>query len=225
MNQITDMNAVKDVALSFLYLDIEEEKSIPLFVQHPIFQNRIMFVGDQRIDLLSDDADIVRDFYTEKIQAVSSLDTFFCIIRKPYYLAFLKYAKPFLSVSDFSHMLGEAWTLEEMPNDDVNVSVSQAVRWFRSADKKFLMNDSEYQAYQNLPDILTVYRGVTPGHNPDGLSWTSDIEKAQWFANRFGSGYLLKGTARKKDVLAYFGRRREEEVVISPKKLSNISRI
>lgn len=148
MNQITDMNAVKDVALTFLYLDIEEEKSIPLFVQHPIFQNRIMFVGDQSIDLLSEDAEIVRDFYAGKIRAVSSLDTFFCIIRKPYYLTFLKYAKPFLSVSDFSHLLGEAWTLEEMPNDDVNVPVSQAVRWFRSADKKSLrthMKDSRHQ--------------------------------------------------------------------------------
>lgn len=48
--------------------------------------------------------------------------------------------------------------------------------------------------------LLETYRkgGVTPGHNPDGMSWTRERDKAEWFANRFGEGYILKGTAKKK---------------------------
>ena len=85
------------------------------------------------------------------------------------------------------------------------------------------MNEEEHQTYQQLPETFTVYRGVTPGHNPSGLSWTTSLEKAKWFANRFGEGYIRQGTANKSDVLAYFsGRGSEEEIVISPKSLQDL---
>lgn len=118
-------------------------------------------------------------------------------------------------------MLGECWTEEENPNGDVNVSTSMAARWFRQADKKALMNNDEYEVYSELPETFTVYRGVTPGHNPDGMSWTRERDKAEWFANRFGEGYILKGTAKKEDVLAFFSRRSEEEIVIEAKNVKN----
>ena len=83
------------------------------------------------------------------------------------------------------------------------------------------MYDDEYEIYKNLPDTFTVYRGVTPEGNPDGMSWTREYDKAEWFSNLFGKGYILEGTASKKDVLAFFSRRREEEVVIEAKKVKN----
>ena len=53
------------------------------------------------------------------------------------------------------------------------------------------------------------------------MSWTRDLSKADWFSRRFGDGYVLKGIANKKDVLAFFSRRGEEEVVIEAKKVKN----
>ena len=98
-----------------------------------------------------------------------------------------------------------------------NVSLVVAARWVRQADKKILMNETEYEIYLSLPDSFTVYCGVSTGRNPDGMSWTQDLEKTEWFSRRYGTGYVLEGLAQKKDVLAFFDRRGEKEIVISAK--------
>ena len=62
---------------------------------------------------------------------------------------------------------------------------------------------------RNLPDEFAVYRGFQ-GRREKGIAWTTDREKAVWFANRFavldrfGEPKLLTGVARKEDVLGYF---------------------
>ena len=218
----TNLEAVRETVLSFLYLDIEETELSPVFVNHPIFESGIMYSGNQCINLFDGGLDEARKLYHQKISSISKTEDFLCIMRKAYYLTFLKYARSALSKTDFSRLLGTAWTEEEMPNDDINVSVFQAARWFRSANKQVLMNPEEYQKYLELPDIFTVYRGVTPGHNPNGLSWTHNLDKAKWFANRFGKGYIRTGIVKKENVLAYFSRRGEEEIVVSPKNLISL---
>lgn len=105
------------------------------------------------------------------------------------------------------------------------MSVSLAARWFRLADKKSLMYDDEYETYTALPESFIAYRGVAPGRNPNGMSWTREYDKAEWFSNRFGEGYVLEGTVNKKDVLAFFSRRGEEEIVIEAKNVQNKQKI
>lgn len=105
------------------------------------------------------------------------------------------------------------------------MSVSLAARWFRLADKKSLMYDDEYETYTALPENFIVYRGVTSGRNPNGMSWTREYDKAEWFSNRFGEGYVLEGTVNKKDTLAFFNRRGEEEIVIEAKNVQNKQKI
>jgi hypothetical protein len=74
------------------------------------------------------------------------------------------------------------------------------------------------------PRWSPVYRGFI-GQRGKGLSWTTDREKAVWFAERFacleelGRPRLVSGHAVKKDVLAYFTRREEAEIVIDPTKV------
>ncbi len=97
------------------------------------------------------------------------------------------------------------------------------LEWFSEADKESLMSDEEWNTYNSLPDEVRVYRGVGEQGNPKGLSWTLNEEKAQWFADRFqmlgGEGYVLTAMARKSDMLAYFSRREEDEVIIDGRKL------
>ena len=152
----TNFEAVRETVLSFLYLDIEKTELSPILVDHPIFESGVMYNGDQYLNLLDDgDLDEVRKLYSQKIASVSRLEDFLCIMRKAYYLTFLKYTKSALSKTDFSRLLSTAWTTEEMPNDDVNVSVAQATRWSQDADKQALMNLEEYQKYLKLPDAFT----------------------------------------------------------------------
>lgn len=80
-----------------------------------------------------------------------------------------------------------------------------------------IMDAAELEAFELLPRILTIHRGHK-AHNKYGWSWTLDLAKAEWFANRLrGAGQVSTITIYKSEALAYFSRRGEEEIVITPK--------
>ena len=222
MRKETDLTAIKNILKDFLHMPVEKTEYSPIVVQHPIFESGISYVNNKMTDIMTPEGfAAVAKRVEEDIDKID--DAFGCvnILRQSYYLTFLKFAKESLSLTDFSMLIGRFWTEEENPNGDVNVPVSLSARWFKSTDKQALMYDDEYKTYKDLPETFTVYRGVTPGRNPDGMSWTRDLSKADWFSRRFGDGYVLEGIANKKDVLAFFSRRGEEEVVIEAKKVKN----
>lgn len=69
---------------------------------------------------------------------------------------------------------------------------------------------------------LPVYRGVSLKGKVKGFSWTEDIERAEWFARRFGSGKVYKALIPPDGILASFSSRGENEIVVDPSKLRNI---
>jgi hypothetical protein len=140
------------------------------------------------------------------------------LIRTPYHLTFLKYCEPYLSPKDLAELFADAWVSSENPNQDVNCPISYLVKMFEKCDKKYLMTEEDYQIYESLPETFTIYRGVAVGRNPQGLSWTQSLEKAEWFAHRFDKpggqqGYVQMCIAKKSRVLAYFNTRGEDEIV------------
>ena len=137
---------------------------------------------------------------------------------------FFKLTQQHLSHKDFSEALADVWTLVEFPNIDVNVSKREFMQFFRRAHKEWLMDEDEYKFYKELPEEITVYRGTGKGaRHLLGLSWTLDYEKAKWFATRWNKkGVIYKGKIRKENVLAYFSRRNESEVVIDVGKLIDV---
>lgn len=197
-----------------------------MVVEHPIFQYGTMMSAGKTYNLL-DQGDLkkVIELYEHMIDDASAPKYCMTIMRPAHFMTFLKYAKSLLSPEDFSELLAYAWTTEDNVNMDANVSLAVAARWFRQADKKILMNETEYVTYLALPDSFTVYRGVSAGRNPDGMSWTQNLEKAEWFSRRYGTGYVLECLAQKKDVLAFFDRIGEKEIVIPAKCIMNKKRM
>lgn len=118
-------------------------------------------------------------------------------------------------------LLAHVWMNMEFPWGDRK----RLLTMFRSPrpQRDKLMEKSEHQALARLPEPFPVYRGFLR-RRANGLSWTTDRKKAIWFARRFakvgiGNPRLLSGIAMKKDVLAYFIRREESEVVIDPEEV------
>ena len=226
MRKETDLDGVKNVLRDFLHLPIEKTKFSPIVVQHPIFESGYTVVDENLVNLMEPDGLKQAVLATEKqIDKINKLIQCTFLVRKSYYLTFLKFIKQYLSLEDFSYLLGLLWTQEEVPNNDVNVPISLSVKWFREADKKFLMDAEEYSEFQKLPEMITVYRGVSKKQKEDGMSWTTSKKKAEWFSKRYGNGYVIMGNANKKDVLAYFTRRNEKEIVIEPQNVKNTRRI
>lgn len=220
----SNLNEIKNIAKSFLYVEITETQFYPVFVMHPIFESGIQSVkiGGQlkMVDITAseDNLELVQSKICEQIDKANTVFSVYNIIRKSYRLTFIKYIKKYLSIDDMSALLAHAWVTSENPNGDVNVSLETVVKWFKSCNKAILMDEQEYNVYSELPEDLIVYRGVAVNRNPYGLSWTIDYSKAEWFAHRFDTeneeGYILKASISKSNVLAYFDSRGESEIVV-----------
>jgi len=101
--------------------------------------------------------------------------------------------------------------------------------WKALPDPHMTMDDNERAVYNLMPDKISIHRGIRhKGHNRRGMSWTRDKERASWFANRWKGQkglqpVVLSTEVKKKDILAYFNGRGEEEVVIMPSKLRKLT--
>ena len=223
----TNLNKVKEVAIAFLYFDIEPSEVGALAVYHPILETGFSTINDngkfEVINLLEDESGLkkIQSQIESRINKADDVVKVYIVIRKSYRLTFLKYIKPYTSKEDFSELLADAWVSSENPNGDVNVSVPELIQWFKEADKSKLMTEEDLSVYNSLPDSLTVYRGVSKGRNPQGISWTQNIETAEWFANRWGDdGCIQSAFIPKEKALAYFNTRDEDELVVDTTDLS-----
>jgi hypothetical protein len=228
MRKETDLEAVKRVAKTFVYLDIQINEQVGFLVNHPFIGEIAVVVKENGKLVLKDvrkeeDLAIVRQNIVNTIDAVTNFQQFIHIVRAPYLPAFFKFTHHFLSLNDYSSFLGSMWTIVEFPNVDDNIPPQEFVRIFRMADKSLLMNDEERRLYLALPDEMTVYRGIRGRGSLKALSWTTDIEQAEWFAKRWDKkGKVYSAMIRKEDVLSMFTSRGESEVVVDYTKLKNI---
>ena len=229
MAKVTDLNAVKRVAIQFLHLDPKPIPELPFFINHPYFESRQLPSVNNRnkfFDILED-----RDEYNLYCKSIEDrilngdIYTIFALMLTKYQLTFLKYTKEYMSKKDFETLLAHVWVASENPNQDSNVKIRTLISWFKQANKKYLMEPDELEYYNNLPSQVKVYRGVAVGRaKAEGLSWTCNYNTAEWFANRFGGGgYVLCGIIDKADVFAYFNRRGEDEVLCNSSKVRVIN--
>lgn len=96
----------------------------------------------------------------------------------------------------------------------------------QSVDRNDLMDDDELKAYDNLPDELTIYRGVEE-QNPryiKSFAWTTSIDDAKWYAQRFcfnpeeSPHFVYEARIAKKDIFAIWN----YELVVNYKKLKDV---
>lgn len=90
----------------------------------------------------------------------------------------------------------------------------------RPGREDHFMDDGDRRAFRDMfGDEIHIHRGHT--HlNQAGWSWTSDYDRAMWFATRFDAdGKVTSTTVAKDKVLAYFTGRGENEIVVNPKDL------
>ena len=225
----TNLNNVRETAKIFLHLPIHKDKNFPplLCVHHPFLSSSIIYLPFKElewVDLLKSPEGL-KEYYNIMEDKIDNgdLHKIYTLIRKPYRLTFIKHCESYLSEKDLAELFADAWVSSENPNQDANCSISYLIKMFQKCDKKYLMQEEDYKVYKSLPDVFNIYRGVAVGRNPQGLSWTQNLETAKWFANRFNTdtkkGYVQVGIAKKEHVLAYFNTRGEDEIVYNSKKL------
>lgn len=223
----TDIAAIKGISKA-LYDVVTIDSSVRmggLVLSHPYTNTSFVGIkddkGEMKISNLLEDDEARKQFRNQIFDIINRADSAQYIsgfVNKPYRLFWFKLVKDYLSDKDYGAILSDIWMSSENPNDDANVSIDEAIQYFRRAKKRHLMTPSELDVFKSLPDKVTVYRGVSQGRNPLGLSYTLDKDKAKWFQSRYADeshpGFLIERTIDRGSVLAYFERRNESEIVV-----------
>lgn len=199
--------------------EVEELSGLGI-VSHPY--TTMMASMDSKRNLLDlskpDDVKKFRENIFRAIDNCAKLGEIYMMLNTPYKLFWFAECSAYMSREDYGRFLSSCWVESENPNQDANVSLDECVDLFLAALPEILMDEDELAYFQNLPEVLTVYRGVSPGRERNGLSWTDDREKAEWFKSRFERegkrGELLKAKINKRSILAYFNSRNEKELVV-----------
>ena len=162
MPRETDLLRVKLVAHTLLDVQIQETALSPVIVSHPFTNSGISALRNEdgnlsMVDLInnSDDCTRWRRKVGEQIDSAKNVHQIFVLFNPPYYLTFIKFAASALSEKDLGQLLSTAWTQEECPNQDCNVSKRELVALFQSVPPESLMDEEERAAHQALEG--TVY--------------------------------------------------------------------
>lgn len=83
------------------------------------------------------------------------------MVTKPYRFEFLKTILNLLSKEDFSEIFADVWVCNEGTNHTSAFTQKELIELFSSCDPEYLMDEEELEVFRNLPDELTIYRGVT----------------------------------------------------------------
>ena len=230
----TNLAALKTLAHTLLWFDIQPTKLSPLVVKHPFTDSGPSAAAmTQRLSAgnLLDDPSVLHSWRENVRQQINEAETaagLLLLVTKPYRLGYLKLAAPYLCEQDAALFLSYAWISTESPNDDPNLSKRSLLAMFRSIDPQMLMDEEERGLFQSLDDVVTVYRGVTSynAQNVKALSWTLNREVAEWFAHRFGqNGTVYEAQVKKENIYAVFLGRNEEEVIVDPERLMGLSQL
>lgn len=223
-----DLESIKSTTkMLFDMCDFKPVDGLPI-CQHPFSASTHTCVLENGntvlVDLQTKDGvSKFRDYTLSTIDRQKDIYGVMGIVREPYWLTWLWLTKSYLDKITFSELFGEAWVSVENSNGDANVKQRTLISWFIQSDKKHLMTEEELAVYEKLPSRITVYRGVCSLSSKTGLSYTTSLKVAKFFANRFNADgfkpYILKAEIDKQDAIAYFNRRQEEEIIVNYPKI------
>jgi hypothetical protein len=197
-----------------------------VFYSHPIFNGCVTIDPETNnlVDLsIDENYNRIMERIKTKVYAAENLLELFSLLRKPYLISFLDYVQEHLTDQEFSERLGVFWNLVEYPHQH---GIRKLLRmWKRTTPEMVMTLRGDIKGFKSLSENITVYRGLQDKKaKVRGLSWSIDIEKAKWFANRWNKpGDVWAAEISKKDCFAYYDD--EKEVVVNPYCLKNLRKI
>lgn len=218
---VEDIEKIRELTLQLAKTPIVKNKSTTL-ICHPFLISYMdaEVVGDKAIVTDVSIRKNHREWLRKKEKLFKQCNAdiiFYNLLRDPFKFEWLEMCKPYLAPDQFTEYFEVAWSLVEYPSQS-SVSIPTLISWFKEGKKELLMDEEELEVFSNLPDTITVYRGVPKGGNKLGMSWTLSKETAVWFKKRLeciaGEGCVYRTEVSKDAVLAYIDGREEKEVVL-----------
>lgn len=200
---------------------------------HPIWSTHIAAYRDadgENIVLHLDDPEQWKkasDMVKAEMDAADSVLAFLELINEPYWFMFLEQTYERMSIDDMTDVLSKVWNAREYNADIHGRDKKEIKNIFATCNKERFMSEEERKVFEELPDEITVYRGLnnTNTRLVRAFSWTLDQKIVSGLSPRpdrfFGdSGFAYRAKIKKKDVYAYI--QTAQEVVVNPDKLYDI---
>lgn len=159
--------------------------------------------------------------YEHKVQALKQAKeekrwhTAVYLYERPYRLDALLGIAENLNNEEYWELVADVWIDSE--NIWQNLDEWREVLLDERPSRHCMMDEEEQTAFAALPDEIEIYRGCNLGVNEDGMSWTTDRSRAEWFAKRFEredfEAIVIVAKVKKEDVIAYFTGRNESEIL------------
>lgn len=153
-------------------------------------------------------------------------DEVYMLLSKPYRLSWLEENYDLITDEKaYYEFLKDAYVDSEFPMSGFYEYEDLLKLFWHKNYPKLMMDKDELAFYNQLPNELTIWRGIRVEDELDeeniGFSFTLDKEKAEWFAKRFsqdgrGTPMLIEAKVKKDKILSVFLNRGEEEVLVSP---------
>lgn len=197
-------------------------------ISHPIIDSIVIPTKDNDIGIVLLNKDNYKKYLDERFKLIidnsKDLDSLFARINKPYRVDFLELISSMLNDEELTEILDWTWTATEFPCQN---GVANLNRLFKRFDKFQVMDKLDKKQYDELPKIITIYRGLQDKKaRIRGLSWTISLEQARWFANRWDKkGDVYEAKIEKCDIYHYTNSRNEKEIIVNPYRLFDITKL
>jgi hypothetical protein len=147
------------------------------------------------------------------------------LYERPYRLDGFQAVAHLLDDETYWSLLAELW----VDSESIGQTADEWVEMLDSTRPGSMMSPEEAEALAALPERIEVFRGAVEGVNEDGLSWTLDRERAEWFAGRFAAEgdvpLVLVGEVARADVAALLTGRGEDEIVVRDPGVVDVLRV
>lgn len=192
---------------------LEEGGTFPM-IRHPLVYAVPYFPGQN--EWLNESLRLKRQA-VEKARAAGNWSKLLVLHERPFRFQAFMEVRPLMS--DAERIEALIWLWQDSENIwQAEEAWARQLKWAWDKQLTPLLEDDEDRAFFDaLPDKVRVFRGVGRPKPAGGLSWTTDEDKARWFATRLprpgGRPTLLAGEVDKAFILAAFTGRGESEVV------------
>lgn len=137
---------------------------------------------------------------------------------RPYRFDALREVIQHLDPVQYWNLFKNIWTDYEFISSQVDVSSFLDIY----PNPRQMMDDSEKEVFDLLPDKVKIYRGYST--KMKGFSWTLCFHQAKWFSLRFkgktSGGYkVVSAIVDKNDIISYINPRGEKEIIVDPSKV------
>lgn len=194
-------------------------------LNHPLLEYNVICDENKNMILVTEKnrVQVFERIYSKMAECKTIQQMFYRFIRKADRLMILFHVHLLLNETEFNELLHWAWITCEFPHQ---MKTRDLLKLFNHSNKDLIMSKNEQQVIQKLPDNVTIYRGLQgPKAKIKGFAWTLSKDKAVWFARRFNyaNAKVYSAKIAKEHIFMYTNDRSEQEVVINPKHLTNIT--